>query len=180
MACTDTSRPHQFLNSFVEYEMPINSGTKEKCYHMSVSWHILIHNTIYYFKQSFIFLLVVMLSYFLIIIIHILLDTGILKPIPLYKDMSFCPYYAVSTAFGGLATVTYISRRQELFLKVEIDWYICLLDWFCIGNWYQRNQHSRILKSLFRCKYSVHWVEIDNSQIITYLPKTSSCVKDGN
>lgn len=73
MACADTSKPHQFLNNSMEYKMPINSDTEDKCHHMPVSWHILLHNTIYYFKQSFIFFLVFMLSLYINIIIHILL-----------------------------------------------------------------------------------------------------------
>ena len=73
MACADTSKPHQFLNNSMEYKMPINSDTEDKCHRMPVSWHILLHNTIYSFKQNFIFFLVFMLSLSINIIIHILL-----------------------------------------------------------------------------------------------------------
>lgn len=65
MACTDTSRPHQFLNSFVEYEMPINSDTKEKSHkrHVCVlaysytQYHILFQIEFHFPSCSYDFLL---------------------------------------------------------------------------------------------------------------------------
>lgn len=74
VVCADTSKLHQFLNKPMEYNMPINYDTDYKKYPMPVLWHILLHNTIYYFNQSFIFLLVVMLSYSIILMVYILLE----------------------------------------------------------------------------------------------------------